>query len=199
MIITFHGQQYFKLQTGQTVIALDPLPAKTKGVSKFGSDIALATMYDPEDDAFATVTYGDKEPVAIYGPGSYEVDGMAIQGFGAHIEGEFHTVFTFTFDQMDIGFLGGVTDKKALTPEALEALADADIIFTQGSDDGYGLAKSFSPKLIVAMGYDKPADKDVKELLSGLSKDEYDTVDKLTLSRKDLADKQSFVYAFNAA
>jgi hypothetical protein len=198
MIITFHTQRFFKLQVGDFTLALDPLSTeKGKKVSKFGSDIALQTVYDPE--GLETATYGDREPITMYGPGSYESQGLQIVGFGVSLpdsEPKNHTVYSFVFDDMRIGVLGALDTKGLLPPEALEALDDADIIFTPATEEGIEFASSFSPHALVLTGYEDL--KDIKELTDTLSPEQFETLDKLTLKSRDLSDKQSFVYALSA-
>jgi hypothetical protein len=197
MIITFNTQHFFKLQAGDTVIALNPLASNgKKKVSKFGSDIVLQSAYEPE--ALENTRYGDKEPLEIYGPGDYEVQGLQFQGFNVVVpdgEPQNQTVFTFMFDDVRIGVLGGVDTKALLVPEALEALDEADVIFAPGTNEGFELASSFSPHAIILTGYDNP--KEVKDIIETLSQEQYEQLGKLTFKKKDLAAKQNFVYVFS--
>ncbi|MCB9809335.1 MBL fold metallo-hydrolase [Candidatus Nomurabacteria bacterium] len=197
MIITFHTQHFFKLQAGDTVIALNPVNANTSTkVNKFGSNIALSTYFAGDMQIFDTATYGDNEPVAIYGPGSYEVDGIQIQGFDTLFEGEHHAVYSFMFDSMRIGVLGDVSDKSTLSPDALEALNDADIIFAPATETAFEMATAFSPHIIIPTGYEDI--KEIKPFLDTLSSGQTQKLDKLTIKQKDIESLQSFVYVFTA-
>lgn len=202
MIITPNTNNFFKLQAGDMVIALQPTAgAGKKKASKFGSNIALQSVYSPEGLEYAS--YGDNVPVAIYGPGSYEVEGIAIEGFGMAPEQrdnesaqDFGAVYTFMFDDMRIGVLGDCFDKKLLPSEALEALAETDIIFVSPQQEAVELATTFSPHLIIAgEGTDT---KEAKEFIDTLTSEQHEVVDKLTIKRKDITEKQSFVYVFSA-
>ena len=84
MIITHHGKQFFKLQTGDRVIALNPIAKESKfKTSGFGADVALITTNHPDYNGSETVTYGDRAPFIISGPGEYELSGIIFRGYGS--------------------------------------------------------------------------------------------------------------------
>ena len=197
MILTFHTQHFFKLQAGETVIALNPLAPETgQKISKFGSDVSMACYFDGNMEMFDSATYGDNEPVALYGPGEYEIDGMQVNGFDVVLEGEHHTIYTFKFDNMKVAVLGAVDQKKALTPDAMEAMDTADIMFVPATEAGFELATAYSPKIIIPTGYDNV--KEITEFTETLSSDQIAQVDRLTIKEKDIEALQSFAYVFTA-
>ena len=56
MIITHHGKQFFKLQTGDRVIALNPIAKDSKfKTSGFGADIALISTNNSDFNGVDTV------------------------------------------------------------------------------------------------------------------------------------------------
>jgi len=61
MIITYYGNQFFKIAQGDTVIAINP-PAKDgrngKDAARFGSVLALSTTSHPDYNGFDRVTLG---------------------------------------------------------------------------------------------------------------------------------------------
>ena len=185
------------MQAGDTILALNPVNASTsKKVNKFGSDIVMSSYFAGDMEIFETATYGDKEPTALYGPGSYEVDGLQITGFDISLEGEHHTLYTFTFDDIRVAVLGNIDQKAALTPEAMEALDGRDIIFVPATEAGFELATKFTPKVIIPTGYEDV--KEIKDFLTTLSSEQMAQVDKLTLKFKDIEALQSFAYVFTA-
>jgi len=196
MIITFYGQSCIKLQAGDTIIGVNPFStSKTLKTPKFGADIALANRYDEDFANFDALTYGEKEPRAIYGPGSYEVDGIHIDGYGVEDPGEgFLTAYRFIFDGMRIVLLGSMYDKATMPPELLEAIADADVMFVDCTQPNiYTTASSFSPKLIIPVGFEAEKDIHLKEFLADIPKDKQEIKDKLTIKPKDIAAWQSHV------
>ncbi|MCX6786591.1 MAG: MBL fold metallo-hydrolase [Candidatus Kaiserbacteria bacterium] len=82
MVITHHGGQCFKVTFGDLTLVFDPI---AKGASippvRFGADIALVSRDHPDMNGIEEVSYGDKKPFAITGPGEYERQGVVIQGF----------------------------------------------------------------------------------------------------------------------
>lgn len=200
MIITYHGQQYFKLQVGDITFALNPTEQDDtiKGKpAKFGADVALSSTQHPSFCGFDNVTYGDKEPFRIDGPGSYEVLDHYIQGLSSTtlLEGKeyINTVYYFTFDGMKILFLGALVSKE-LSKEVLEEVEEVDIIFVPVGDgflmpgEAHKLAVSFSPKVIIPMSYDK---KSLEQFLKEGGDPSVKLLDKLTLKAKDLSDKKA--------
>jgi hypothetical protein len=149
-------------------------------------------------NGFESVTYGDKEPLCIDGPGSYEADGLMIEGFGTtklDEDGYIHTVYSFHFDDMKVAFLGSVTGKENLSPDALEELVDSDIVFISVTDtDAHAFAMLLAPKVIIPMGYTDMKDEALKEFLgeAGISKPE--VMDKLTIKRRDIESLKGQIY-----
>ncbi|KKW44091.1 MAG: Zn-dependent hydrolase of the metallo-beta-lactamase superfamily [Parcubacteria group bacterium GW2011_GWA2_56_21] len=96
MVITHHGGQCFKVTFGDLTLVFDPIAkAKTaksgspdetsRGATlpavRFGADIALVSRDHPDMNGVEEVTYGEKTPFAITGPGEYERQDVTIQGF----------------------------------------------------------------------------------------------------------------------
>ncbi|MCD8494863.1 MAG: MBL fold metallo-hydrolase [Candidatus Pacebacteria bacterium] len=199
MIITHHGKQFFKLQVGDTIIALNPIGKDTDSgkVSKFGADIALSSVQHPLYHGFENVTYGDKEPFTIDSPGSYEVHGYFIQGLMTQtiLDGReyINTIYYFTFDDIKILFLGALTSKEI--PAAVqEVIEDVDIIFVpvgQGllmPAEAHKLAVSFNPHIIIPMGYDQES---LTQFVKEGGDAQVSAEPKLTLKYKDLAGKKA--------
>ena len=60
MIITYHGGECFKIQTGDTVIAFNP-PSKNSKLkpARFGSDVAFVSLNDKDFNGVENLSYGD--------------------------------------------------------------------------------------------------------------------------------------------
>ena len=191
MIITFNGEQFFKVQAGDTIIALNPItPEKGEKVTRFGADIAISTVNINRYNGFETVTYGDKEPLCIDGAGSYESDGLMIDGFNTtkpDEDGKINTVYSFDFDDMKIAFLGSVVGKDMLPPDALEEITDSDIVFVSITDsDAHSFAVSLAPKIIIPMGYTDIKDEALIEFLKDAGAEKTEIMEKLTIKRRDI-------------
>jgi L-ascorbate metabolism protein UlaG (beta-lactamase superfamily) len=146
------------------------------------------------------VTYGEKKPFAITGPGEYERQGIVIQGFlstsnyglAKGQEGAVNTIYSVDLEDMTIVHLGALADTE-LSKEAREGIGEIDVLFVPVGGDGvlspdkaHELAVSLEPKIIIPMhwsgiGAPKSLEAFLKETGNGSEK-----VDKLTLKKKDL-------------
>jgi L-ascorbate metabolism protein UlaG (beta-lactamase superfamily) len=205
MIITHHGKQFFKLQTGDRVIALNPISKDSKlKASGFGADIALISENHPDYNGADTVAYGDREPFIIKGPGEYEVSDIMFRGFASKgYDEKVNTIYYFEFDDIKICFLGALYEP-ALGTDAREAIDNVDILFvpiggktTINAEAAAKLARTLEAKLVIPMDYDKDQEPDaLAHFLKETSTKKSDTVEKLTLKLKDLAGKEGEVVMF---
>ena len=82
MIITYLGHEAFKIQFGDTVIAVNPPSKDSKHkASRFGADIALVSLNDADFNGVENVTHGERVPFSVTGPGEYEIKGIFVKGF----------------------------------------------------------------------------------------------------------------------
>jgi len=208
MVITHHGGQCFKVTLGDLTLVFDPIGkgATLPGV-RFGADIALASRNHADMNGVSEVTYGEKVPFAITGPGEYERQGIVVQGFLSNSEyglkkGEeraVNTIYSVNIEDMTLVHLGALNDAD-LPKEARENIEDIDVLFVPVGGDGvlspaaaHELAVSLEPKIIIPMhwsglGQDKALETFLKAGGNGSEK-----VDKLTLKKKDLAGKDGSI------
>jgi len=205
MVITHHGGQCFKVTFGDLTLVFDPI-AKGGNLSpvRFGADIALISRDHADMNGVEEVTYGDKKPFAITGPGEYEKQGIRMQGFLSKSayglkKGEteaVNTIYSVELEDMNLVHLGALVDGE-LSKEARENLGEIDVLFVPiGGPPAGGavlsaakaqeLAVSLEPKIIIPMhwsgiGQPKALEVFLKEAGNGS-----ETVDKLTLKKKDL-------------
>lgn len=197
MIITYFGNQFFKISQGDTVVAINP-PAKeaVKDVSRFGSVLALSTTNHPLYNGFDTVTYGENAPFTIAGPGEYECQGIAVEGRGTITEidsKEYQSaVYSMLMEEIKIGFIGPIN--KPLLSNELEILNGTDILFVPLSGltpaQTYKLTVSISPKIIIPMDYTKES---LKAFLKEAGEDNVSPIEKLTIRRKEVESKEGEV------
>ena len=213
MVITHHGGQCFKVTLGDLTLVFDPI---SKGATlpsvRFGADIALVSRNHPDMNGVADVTYGDKTPFAISGPGEYERRGVVVQGFlsksnypgsSKAVQGErteyVNTIYSVILEDMTLVHLGALSDEE-LSAEAREGIGEIDVLFVPIGGDGvltpakaHELAVSLEPKIIIPMhwsGMGEP--KSLETFLKGAGSAS-ETVDKLTLKKKDLIDKDGSI------
>lgn len=201
MVITHHGGQCFKVTFGDLTLVFDPI---AKGASlpsvRFGADIALVSRNHPDMNGVDEVTYGDKIPFAITGPGEYERQGVVVQGFLSKSryslakgqETAVNTIYSVDLEDMTLVHLGALSDIE-LSKEAREGIGEIDVLFVPIGGDGvltsaqaHELAVGLEPKIIIPMhwsgiGAPKSLEAFLKEAGNGS-----ETADKLTLKKKDL-------------
>lgn len=176
MIITYHGKQFFKIQHGDTVFAVNPLSKdNTLGVkvSKSGSDVVLCSVRHPNYNGFENAEYSGREPFKIYGPGSYEIEGNSFVGFSskAVIDGKeyINTIYFFELEGISFCFLGDLASHD-IDQKTKEYIESVDVIFVpiggEGTLDAVAaskVVKPFSPKIIIPMDYGEDREKNALE------------------------------------
>ena len=213
MVITHHGGQCFKVTFGELTLVFDPISKNgTLPAVRFGADIAIVSRDHPDMNGIEEVTYGDKKPFAVTGPGEYERGGVVIQGFLSkskygHLEAKppsnlgvsppsfVNTIYSVQLEDMTLVHLGALSDTE-LSHEARESIDEIDVLFVPVGGDGvlssakaHELAVSLEPKIIVPMHYDaKALEAFIKTAGNGNEK-----VDKLTLKKKDLVGRDGSI------
>jgi len=207
MIITHFGKQFFKLAQGEMVLAFNPVSKGSKtGISAhFGADIALITTNHEDYNGAEQLSHGERQPFVINGPGDYEIKEIFIKGViseGVIDQKKYiNTIYIFTLDNINVVFLGALSDGE-LSKESREAINSPDILFIpvggKGLLDGKAAAKlasTLEPKLIIPMDYDEAT---LKVFLKELGEEKAPKMDKLTLKRKDLDNKEGEVVVLEA-
>ena len=208
MVITHHGGQCFKVTFGDLTLVFDPIgKGATLPSVRFGADIALVSRNHPDMNGIAEVTYGEKVPFAVTGPGEYERQGITIQGFLSKSkyglekgeESALNTIYAVELEDMALVHLGALSDKE-LPAAAREGIDEVDVLFVPVGGDGvlsaaaaHEVAVSLEPKIIIpmhcnGMGQPKSLEAFLKETGNGSEK-----VDKLTLKRKDLVGRDGSI------
>ncbi len=202
MIITYFGKQFFKIQQGDMVLAFNPVSKSSKtGISAhFGTDIAMVTTNHPDYNGIEQLSHGEREPFVISGPGDYEIKEIFIKGVlsDAFIDTKkyINTIYLLSIDNINIAFLGALSNLE-FSKESHENINSPDVIFIpiggKGMLDAKMAAKfasSLEPRLIIPMDYDENT---LKVFLKEMGEEKAEVVDKLTLKRKDLDEKEGEV------
>ncbi len=202
MIITHHGKEFFKVQTGDMVLAFNPISKDSKfKTNGFGADIALVSMNHQDYNGADLVEYANKKPFVITGPGEYEVSEIMIQGFASKgIDNKVNTLYYLEFDGIKILYLGAMYQPE-LVVEVRQNIGDVDMLFVPiggktvlAPDAAHKLAVSFGPKVIIPMDYGSDQEKDaLKDFLKESGSEKVSPVDKFTVKLKDLAGKEQEV------
>lgn len=207
MIITYNGCQFFKIEQGKLVIAFNPVAKSSKtGINaKFGADIALVTTNHPDYNGIEQLSFGERSPFVVNGPGDYEVKEIFIKGMlsNAKVDGKnyINTIYSLSVDNINIVFLGALSDTE-IPKESREFINNPDILFVPIGGGGLidaktasKFASSLEPKLIIPMDYDNTS---LKAFLKETGDEKAEVVEKLTLKSKDLDSKEGEVIVFKA-
>jgi L-ascorbate metabolism protein UlaG (beta-lactamase superfamily) len=211
MIITYDGVESVKISHGDFTIALNPISKESKfKLANFGSDVVLITANHPDLNGADTASRQGKEPFVIKGPGEYEVKGMFVRGFASKtvyggIE-RVNTVYTFELDGIKVAYFGAISDKD-LDSKAKEEIGDIDIVFVPiggdevlGAEDAYKMASKREPKIIIPIHFGVVGQKDALEkFLKEAEAKDVKPIDKLTIKKKDLIDKEGDVVVLSSS
>jgi L-ascorbate metabolism protein UlaG (beta-lactamase superfamily) len=210
MIITYDGVESVKISHGDFTIALNPISKESKfKLANFGSDVVLITANHPDLNGAETATRQGKEPFVIKGPGEYEVRGMFVRGFASKtvyggVE-RINTVYTFELDGIKVAYFGAISDKD-LDSKAKEEIGDIDIAIVPiggdevlGGQEAYKIASKREPKIIIPIHFGVVGQKDALEkFLKEAEAKDVKPIDKLTIKRKDLIDKEGEVVVLSS-
>jgi L-ascorbate metabolism protein UlaG (beta-lactamase superfamily) len=211
MVISYFGAESFKIQFGETVIAYNPVSKDSSFKStKYGADIVLISSNHPDFNGAENAARGDREPFVVNGPGEYEIGGIFIRGFlsKSSYNGErLNTIYLLNLENMNLCFLGALDSVDSVDASTKEALDDIDILFVPiGGDgvlsasDGYKAAVKLEPKLIIPMHYGDGLSKEaLKTFLKEGGEEKMESVDKLTIKKKDLEGKDGDIVVLSPA
>lgn len=206
MIVTYLGNETFRIQVGDLVLACNP-PAKSSEfkMNKFGANVVLQSIKHPDMGGGKEFSYGEKEPFVISGPGEYESNGLFIKGVAGEskydlpkgVEKCINTIYSLTVDGINILYLGA---QSGPLPTGLSDIIDeVDMVFIpiggNGTYDAKEAAKivlNLEPKIVVPMGYSSVKDASLQAFLKE-TEGKAEPVDKLTIKKKDLEGKDQDV------
>jgi L-ascorbate metabolism protein UlaG (beta-lactamase superfamily) len=164
MIIQYFGQSYFKIETKNKIIAIDPFSEKILGIkpARFKADILLIT-HAHEDHNNKNAILG--EPFVLEGPGEIEKEGIIIEGLPSYHDNHlghdrgFNTIYKIQSEDLTICHLGDLGEKM-LKEETLEKLSEIDIllvpvggIYTINAEEAIGIINQIEPKIVIPMHY----------------------------------------------
>jgi L-ascorbate metabolism protein UlaG (beta-lactamase superfamily) len=213
MVITHHGGQCFKVTFGDLTLVFDPI---NKGATlppvRFGADIAFVSRNHADMNGVGEVTYGEKVPFAITGPGEYERQGVTAQGFlsksgyslGRGEDSAVNTLYAVQLEDMTLVHLGALSDPD-LSREARENIDEIDVLFVPIGGQGvltpaqaHELAVSLEAKIIVPMHWDGMGEAKALDAFLKEGGNHAERTDKLTLKKKDLAGKEGSILVISS-
>ncbi|MBI2036922.1 MAG: MBL fold metallo-hydrolase [Candidatus Liptonbacteria bacterium] len=179
MVITYHGNGCFRIQSGPLSLLLDPQNARMK------PDIFIKTLVPWPPEEFAE---RKGEERGITGPGEYEQKGVRIWGFPVREESDkkfLKTMYVVEMEELRLAFLGHLSS----TPnrDAFEEFDKIDILFIPAGGKPFlspeaaaKLVKQLSP-VIAIPSFAKSPKEFAKELGQSVEPSE-----KFVVKKKDL-------------
>ncbi len=202
MVISYYGENSFKIQSGEFTILTDPVDTSS-GLTppRFRYDVLLKTLsaFPPVRTAEQGPSTSSGQGVEIVGPGEYNISDTSIFGYLSENEVSetmIKTVYLVTLEDIRLCFLGHLSDMPS--PAIMERLEDIDILFLPGGGEPYidqkkvaKLIKQIQPKIAIPSAFKVPGLKrhaaDLELFLEELDQKAIEPQEKLTLKKKELA------------
>ncbi len=201
MVITWYGQSCFKIQSGDTILIIDPFD-KSIGLTppRGQADIVAITHHHYDHDNVEALAGAN--PFVVDGPGEYEVKGVNITGvvaFHDSKEGKERgtcAAYIIEIEGIKICHLGDLGQAK-LTNEQLEIIDGVDILmipvggaYTINGEEAADIINQIEPKIVIPMHYKIPGLniklESVDEFLKEMGIPKKEAVDKFTIKKKEL-------------
>lgn len=208
MIITYHKEGFIKVQQGDLVVAFNPVSREIDPkATRFGADLCLVSLNNPSFNGCESVTFGNKEPFIINGPGEYEIDGIFVYGYPSEgADGQINTIFTTEIDNIRLCHMGALANP-VLDPKTIEEIGGVDVLFMPvvggavlAPKDAAKLATSLEPKLVIPLMYEgSKGEESLKIFNKEIGGNAENRVDKLTIKRKDIEGKEDEVIIIQAS
>ncbi len=203
MVITYHGAQCFKVSVGDTTIVFNPISKKSKlNPVKFNADMVLVSLNHSDFNGVEQIS--NQEVFSVRGAGEYEEGQISVRGFGVKTifsgEEKFNTIYAVRFDDINIVFLGAINNPE-IDPKILGEFGDVDILFVPigGGEvlevpEAARLSVKLEAKVIIPTLFDKSS---MSAFTKEMGSEKTETLDKLTIKRKDLVEKNGDVIFFS--
>ena len=199
MIIKWYGQACFRVQSGKTIIVIDPF-AKSIGLQPPRGEVDIVMVTHDHDD-HNNIHSLQGEFFLIDGPGEFEVKGVKVMGISSFHDTKegnergLNTIYSLKVEDIHLVHLGDF-GQDSLTDEQLDALGEVDVlmvpvggIYTIDGTKAASIVHQVEPKLVIPMHY-KISGLSVKlnsasQFLKELGQ-EGTEMEKLVLKKKDL-------------
>lgn len=197
MIINWHGEGSFRIQSGETALLTDPLQKEWGlAVPRAKTDLVIKTITSwplpqPETEEQTTI---------VHGAGEYDLRGIKIRGIQVINESSkqfFKTIYVLRWDDISIGLLGAIEQEPS--PEIKTYLEGMDVLIGPGGGAPFieqaimnKLIKQLNPKLFIPSFFKvkglKRTANDVAGLVELFDGEVEGNQEKLVFKKKDIAD-----------
>ncbi len=203
MIITYYGLSCFKIQSGDTVIAIDPF-SKNSGLTppRFEAHMVLSS-HGHENHANID-SLSEKENNSLFkitGPGEYEFKGITVRGIPSYHDAKKgktngkNTIYIVEWEDMRLAHMGDYGEEE-FRSEVQEAIGTPDILFvpvgggdTIDAEMAAKLINQIEPRMVIPMHYkisELKAKLDGVEVFMKEMGEKATPEDRLTIKKKDV-------------
>ena len=188
MVITYHGDNYFRFQAGNTVALLDPTNVR----SLKGAAVVLHTI-----SPAIVVTQGREGVFSIEHQGEYQAGGITIRGWHIGFTDIFEkkreqTVYRVSFGDITLALPGFL--KGEIRPEILGELKGADVLIIPGCGKPWiaprlaaEYVRELEPGIVIPSLFTNA--KELAGFLQELNQKDAKLEEKLAIKQKDISPK----------
>ncbi|MFH0712629.1 MAG: MBL fold metallo-hydrolase [Candidatus Jorgensenbacteria bacterium] len=184
MVITYHGDNYFKIQSGNFTALIDPTDSR----SFRGADLILSTLKpSPVPPPNPEGAPSGEKVFWIDHQGEYEVKDAVVRGISAGVErGDEKTIYRISLEGINILVLGHLSHEPS--PEVQENFKGVQVVIVPAGGKPFiseetaaKLVRQIEPALVIPS-----LSKNFKSFLKEMGKDKCPVEEKLTFKAKDL-------------
>ena len=203
MDISWLGHACIRVRTNQTAVVMDPCDRSSGfDIGRPTADIVTVSNPGPHHSHVRGVR-GD--PIAIEGPGEYEIKGVQITGVSTYltppVEGtqpERNTAFVVESEELHLAHMGGLG--APLTAEQLEQLSTVDVLVlpisggdTVDAEAAARTVRALEPAVVIPVRYPVSGAGDGEEgalqkFITGLSVDPERPGQRVSIQRRGLSE-----------
>lgn len=203
MVISYYGISCFKIQSGDTVLAVDPFD-KSSGLTppRFQTDIVLSSHnHSNHNNIDALAPKQDAEIFSVITPGEYEIHGVQIRGISSWHDAKSgaekgaNTIYIIEWENLRVVHMGDYGEDK-LREELHEEIGTPDILIvpvgggdTIDVETAAKLITHIEPRIIIPMHYKIPGVKTKWDSVETFLKEMGEkpaAEDRLTIKKKDV-------------
>lgn len=197
MQIQYFGLSSFKITSKEAVTITDPFH-KDSGLTPPRGAADILVLSQKNKSLYSATSGISGEPFLVNDPGEYDLKGVTLTGIPLKQESSRVTIFLIETEDMRILNLSHIKEFN-LTEDELESLGEIDILILPvggntvlSASQAAKVVNEVEPKIVIPSHYKMPdliLDLDAKEKFLKEMGGKSETVDKLTVKKKDLQEE----------
>ena len=183
MVITHHGENYFKIQSGSFTVLVDPTDSR----SFRGANLVLSTLKPSPVPAPEDLPVQASNTFFVDHQGEYEVGDALVYGVSTGVDkGDEKTAYRLTLEGIKVLILGHLSEEPS--PEVQEHFKGVDVVIVPATGKPFlseaavaKLVRQIEPAIIIPS-----LSKNPKNFLKEMGEDKCPAEEKLVFKAKDL-------------